>query len=165
MGGPGSGWQKGRQRKQAPAYVCAGCGQTRTRKRIKWKKNGYTVGFDANDYCSRACGKRRSGHVRAKDGYVTVKIGLKNMMEHRLIMEHHLGRSLASHENVHHKNGLRSDNRIENLELWTTKQPRGQRVEDKIDWAILFLEEYGFDVLKKYDPAAVEQPCGAHEEG
>lgn len=44
--------------------------------------------------------------------------------------------------------GDRADNRIENLELWTTQQPSGQRVEDKINWAIKFLKEYGYEIAK-----------------
>ena len=42
-------------------------------------------------------------------------------------------------------NGIRDDNRIENLELWSGSQPKGQKVKDKIVWARDFLADYDKD--------------------
>jgi hypothetical protein len=58
-----------------------------------------------------------------------------------MIMEQQLGRELYSFENVHHKNGLRADNRPENLELWVKAQPCGQRPEDLVTFVIQYYSE------------------------
>lgn len=65
--------------------------------------------------------------------------------EHTVVMSEKIGRPLRALENVHHKNGQRSDNRPENLELWRRMQPTGQRVTDLIEFAKEVLSEYGED--------------------
>lgn len=71
------------------------------------------------------------------------------VLEHTKIMSDHLGRMLWPDENVHHKNGKRDDNRLSNLELWSTRQPKGQRVEDKVEFALEMLRRYAPEKLKE----------------
>lgn len=68
--------------------------------------------------------------------------GERQMAEHRLIMARHLGRPLEPDEVVHHLNGDRRDNRLANLELWSTAHPKGQRIPDKVAFAVEMLERY-----------------------
>jgi hypothetical protein len=75
---------------------------------------------------------RQRGVVRpTREGYRRIHIGNgRRVLEHVHVMEEVLGRRLQPGENVHHKNGIKSDNDPGNLELWLVMQPTGQRVED-----------------------------------
>lgn len=71
------------------------------------------------------------------------------MAEHRLVMARELGRPLHGDETVHHVNGVRTDNRLENLELWSSAHPRGQRVQDKMAFALEMLARYAPELLTR----------------
>jgi predicted nucleic acid-binding Zn ribbon protein len=85
---------------------------------------------------------RGTGNLNSRTGYIDIGVNGRKLGQHRLVMEQHLGRELLPTESVHHKNGQRHDNRLENLELWSKSQPAGQRVEDKVAWAKELLALY-----------------------
>ena len=98
-------------------------------------------------FCSRACGNPsrgrkaerngnwRGGRFERSDGYVEVRVGGVYVLEHRAIMAAHVGRDLRTDEHVHHRNGVKSDNRLENLEILSiadhAREHHPGRVESK----------------------------------
>lgn len=109
------------------------------RKKRGWRMDrGYVMVFDPSHPNAR------------KDGYVS---------QHIHVMAAKLGRPLERFEEVHHKNGIRHDNRPENLELWARgMQPPGSRVSDLIEAAVRVIEIYRPDLLSKPTRAKSKRP-------
>lgn len=114
----------------------------------------YVSQFNAETFCSRSCQRAfaidRAHKQINSNGYAVVFVGADcpgavkgQMLEHRKVMQDFLGRPLLPQENVHHVNGDRADNRLENLELWNESQPPGQRADEKLAWAREIVALYG----------------------
>lgn len=136
-------------------YLCrCNCG---TEKIIKannlMKGNTKSCGCLRRELRGKYSKQWRGGKGKTSCGYV--KIYMPNhpnarkqyVLEHIYVMSEHIGRPIIKGETVHHKNGIRHDNRIENLELWSSNHPSGQRVID--------LVHYAKEILSRYEPSAL----------
>ncbi len=109
-------------------YCSIKCSGTLFKKgSIAWNKGkSGKIGKDSPSY--------KGGRNISVAGYVRILIpGTGSyQLEHRLVIEKHLGRKLKRTEQVHHKNGIKADNRIENLELMDIK--KHSRFETQKQW-------------------------------
>ena len=129
------------------------------RRPLDRKKRRKYLGLDPEFKGNYKTGPKANPETRwlnKKNGYILLlRRGHPNsqkkgtIFEHVFIMSEYIGRPLHEKETVHHINGIKTDNRIENLELWSHSHPYGQRIDDKISWCIEFLNEYGYDVIKR----------------
>lgn len=139
--------QKGNQRGARP---CAWCDQSfipkgRGNRQICCSKRcAYDLGNLKRGRKGEENGNWKGGVAKhGNSGYLRQYVpGRGHLLQHRVVMEQMIGRELLPHEEVHHKNGIRYDNRPENLELWAKRQPGGQRVSDLIEYAHWVLETY-----------------------
>jgi hypothetical protein len=112
-----------------PSGLCmCGCGTPTARAQRSNRKLGHVAGEFiryANNHNPGARGSRnanwKGGSYVDERGYIRVS-GSSRRYQHQIVMERHIGRELTADEIVHHTNGNRSDNRIENLELMTRAQ-------------------------------------------
>jgi hypothetical protein len=118
---------------KARKHYCNSCYKSGV-SRANWKGGEYTK---KDGYVMKLC----PSHPRAThDGYVR---------KHILVMEESLKRPLYPKETVHHKNGMRGDNDINNLQLRNGFHPQGTEIEHIVPWAK--------EILRRYEPEALSE--------
>lgn len=113
-------------------YCHCGCGQLTPIAKKTRPHLGIMKGQHVRYLVGHARRNGKLGRKVRQDGYVLILMkdhphsdSNGNVLEHRYIMEQYLGRYLTANETVHHKNGVKSDNRIENLELRVGQHGKG----------------------------------------
>ncbi len=174
-----SGAGRRRTAEAAHTFTCVECGKEKTLRRGPGGRL-----YIEQKYCDQKC---KSAHQKTRalakfdrgeisehtkrHGYVWIAVpslvtGKKHeMLKHRYVMSKKIGRELFPEETVHHINGIRSDNNPENLELFSNRHGPGQRVTDKVQFAIEILTLYpefctsaGYSVPQKLH-TTVEPPA------
>lgn len=115
-------------------------GEYAVRACARCDEDSYARGLCQRHYLSYM--QRNGGALAHRGKYVFVAVRGKRSLEHRVVMEAKLGRPLLEGETVHHKNGVRHDNRPKNLEL-RVSHPQGMSTGDAVRWAREILERYG----------------------
>ena len=157
--------------------ACWNCGEYRW----KYKAEVSTKDPVTKKRCEDCARNDPDGAVRRPTGYRKVTVRRDDdsaelltalntrsslqLAEHRYVATKMLGRELRPFENVHHKNGIRDDNRPENLEIWIKPQPIGVRASDYVrDWLNSASREEVEQILRRTQHADLLPPQQTHQE-